>query len=354
MTKIEVSVQPGGELSVDLQVDLNRAAGGGQEYYRLSRIETPAADADLARVMNRLVQAVDVRADGVLIPLQLTLVELPKLPEADFLNPLSWPMTHVVLAGRGAAVVRNSQELQGTLRSTFPFEEPISLTFSVDAGQRTMTRWLVAGQTSPEFELREGAAAQTAEDSESLWQYVVFGFEHILPKGLDHVLFVLGLYLGARSLKSLLVLVTSFTLAHSITLALAAVGAVRLSPGIVEPLIAASIAWVGVENYLMSRQAGVSRSQRYRPFVVFGFGLLHGLGFASALADLRLPADRFLLALLSFNGGIELGQLAVIGLALAATLGFRSKSWYRARFATPASLAIAGLAAVWTVERISI
>jgi hypothetical protein len=191
------------------------------------------------------------------------------------------------------------------------------------------------------------------EDSGSLWQYGVFGFTHILPKGLDHVLFVLGLYLGARTFKSLLILVTSFTVAHSITLALAAVGAVRLPSGIVEPLIAASIAWVGIENFLISRPGNVGRSEKWRPLVVFCFGLLHGLGFASALSALRLPAESFLLALLSFNFGIELGQLAVIGLALAVTLWFRSKSWYRARVAVPASLAIAALAAVWTVERIS-
>src|SRR5262249_43134572 len=157
---------------------------------------------------------VELRAGDVVIPLQLKSVNLPKLPEQQFLNPLSWPMTHVVLAGKGDEAAREAAGMQGVLRPTFPFEEPISLTFSTAGGARTMTRWLVAGQTSPTFQLREGAAAEPAEDAVPLHRYAVFGFTHILPKGLDHVLFVLGLYLGARSLRSLLVLVTSFTLAH--------------------------------------------------------------------------------------------------------------------------------------------
>ena len=230
MTKIVVGIQPGGALSVDMQLDLNRAVGGPLAYYRLSRIEAPAGNPEFAQVMNRLLQAVDIRADGVAIPLQLESVALPRLPEEDFVNPLSWPMTHVVLTSRSGATVASARDMQGTLRTTFPFEEPISLTFSLDTEQRTMTRWLVAGQASPKFELREGASGPLAEESPSLWRYVVFGFTHILPKGLDHVLFVLGLFLGARSLKSLLVLVTSFTLAHSITLAFAALGGCAFRP----------------------------------------------------------------------------------------------------------------------------
>ena len=365
MTKIVVSVQPAGGLSVDLQLDLNRAVGGPLNYYRLSRIDAPASEAggiaadeaarkaEIAQVVNRILQAVDLRADGVPIPLQLESVVLPDLPEEDFVNPLSWPMTHVVLKSIGTMPAAGTRGMQGTLRTTFPFEEPISLTFSVDAEQRTMTRWLVAGQSSPTFEMHDGAGGPVAEDSPSPWQYVAFGFAHILPKGLDHVLFVLGLYLGARSFRSLLVLVTSFTVAHSITLGLAALGVVRLPSGIVEPLIAASIVWVGIENFIAARPGGRGRTEKWRPLVVFGFGLLHGLGFASALSELRLPAGSFLFTLLSFNVGIEIGQLAVIGLALAATLWFRGKSWYRPRVAVPASLAIAALAALWTLERIS-
>jgi hypothetical protein len=119
----------------------------------------------------------------------------------------------------------------------------------------------------------------------------------------------------------------------------------RLPSSIVEPLIAASIVWVAVENLL-------PRFSRGRPFIVFGFGLLHGLGFASALSELHLPSQNFLLTLLTFNAGIELGQLTVLAMAFAITGWFLGKPWYRARLAVPASLLIATLAAYWTVERI--
>lgn len=355
MTKVIVSIDANGAVTVEMQVDLNRAAGGPLEYYRLSRIEAPQQNAEIAPILERLVAAVDLRVDGAALPLQLQSVELPQLPRETFIDPLSWPMSHIVLAGADKLDIDRAQHLQGTLRPTFPFEEPISLTFSLDVEQRTMTRWLVAGQTSPSFQLHEGEAARPVEEAApSLMRYVVFGFTHILPKGWDHVLFVLGLYLGARSFRSLLILVTSFTVAHSVTLAMASVGVVRLPSSVVEPLIAASIVWIGLENLFIGRATASSRAERWRPLIVFGFGLLHGLGFASALAELRLPAENFLLALLSFNVGIELGQLAVIAIAIVLTIGLRDRVWFRSRVALPASVAIAILAAVWTVQRLTV
>jgi hypothetical protein len=115
---------------------------------------------------------------------------------------------------------------------------------------------------------------------------------------------------------------------------------------IVEPLIAASIAFVAIENVLNDRLS------RWRPFVIFGFGLLHGLGFASVLADFGLPEDQFIPALIGFNVGVELGQLAVIAMAfLAVGVWFGAKPWYRARIAIPASVAIGLVGAFWVVER---
>jgi hydrogenase/urease accessory protein HupE len=287
--------------------------------------------------------------------------EFPGVSKEVFLDPLSWPMTHVVLGGRvpdqGQAGAR---QLHAVFQPSFHFEEPIALTFVELPEQRRMTRWLVTSQASPPFALSgmengsgtsggsSGTSDVTASSAPvSLRQFVGFGFLHILPKGLDHVLFVLGLYLGARTMKSLLILVTCFTLAHSITLGLASVGILRLSPSIVEPLISASIAWVGIENCFPS-----VRTERYRPFLVFGFGLLHGLGFASALSALDAPQGSFLPSLLSFNVGIELGQLTVIGGALCLTLWFRQRRWYRRRIALPASIVIALIAGVWTIQRL--
>lgn len=147
-------------------------------------------------------------------------------------------------------------------------------------------------------------------DQASGWQtfvnYIPVGFDHIVPKGLDHILFVLGLFFLSTKLRPLLLQVTLFTLAHTITLALAALGYVNISGAIVEPLIAASIAYVAIENIFMK---GLSP---WRPFIIFGFGLLHGLGFASVLGEFGLPAGAFIPALIGFNIGVEVGQLAVI------------------------------------------
>lgn len=177
--------------------------------------------------------------------------------------------------------------------------------------------------------------------------YARLGFEHILPKGLDHILFVLGLFLLSARTAALLKQVTAFTIAHSLTLALSMYGVVALSPRVVEPLIALSIAYVAVENLV------TSDLKPWRPFVVFGFGLLHGLGFAGALRELGLPRAEFLTAIVSFNVGVELGQLAVIALALAAVGWWRHRASYRPRVVVPASAAIAIVGVVWAVQRIA-
>ena len=178
-------------------------------------------------------------------------------------------------------------------------------------------------------------------------RYIISGFEHIVPKGLDHILFVLGLFFFSLHLRPILLQVTAFTLAHTVTLALASLKIVAVPAGIVEPLIAASIVYVAVENIIGGRIGAV------RVAVVFCFGLLHGLGFASVLGDVGLQDNRFVVGLIGFNIGVELGQLAVITVALLL-LGwpFGQKSWYRSRVTIPASALIALVGAWWTVERV--
>ena len=171
--------------------------------------------------------------------------------------------------------------------------------------------------------------------------YLELGFTHILPKGTDHILFVLGIFLLSIRLRPILMQVTAFTVAHTITLALTIYGVVSLSPRIVEPLIALSIVYVAVENILTPKLSP------WRVAVVFAFGLLHGMGFAGVLAQLGLPRSEFLPALLSFNAGVELGQLAVISIAfLLIGLPFRNKPWYRRRIVIPGSIAIAAVGLV--------
>ncbi|MEE9387675.1 MAG: HupE/UreJ family protein [Paracoccaceae bacterium] len=181
----------------------------------------------------------------------------------------------------------------------------------------------------------------------SFTDFIGLGFQHIIPKGLDHILFVLGLFFFSLKLRPLLTQVTAFTIAHTVTLASAALGIIQVPPSIVEPLIAASIVYVAVENILMTKL------RPWRTAVVFGFGLLHGLGFASVLGDIGLDPARFFTGLIGFNIGVELGQLAVISAAfLVVGYWFGTRVWYRAVIAKPASLGIAIMGAYWFVQRV--
>jgi hydrogenase/urease accessory protein HupE len=189
-------------------------------------------------------------------------------------------------------------------------------------------------------------APREARAAAVFWRFLRLGYEHILPAGLDHVLFVLGLALLSTRIKPLLLQVSAFTLAHTITLALAVYGVVSLPSRVVEPLIAASIVYVGVENLFRSRPSWT------RVAVVFAFGLLHGMGFAGVLTELGWPQGRRLLALIAFNLGVELGQLSVIAMAVALLAAAARLGLPRRRTEQALSLAIALVAAVWTVQRL--
>ena len=183
--------------------------------------------------------------------------------------------------------------------------------------------------------------------TELFWTYLQVGFQHILPLGLDHILFVLSVFFLEPRLKPVLVQATAFTLAHSITLGLAMYGIIQPATAVVEPIIALSILFVAIENIF------AERLNPWRVAIVFGFGLVHGLGFAGALTELGLPKKSFFESLVAFNVGVELGQVSVILLAWALVgRWFAEKPWYRRRVVVPASVAIGLVAAYWTVERV--
>jgi len=176
--------------------------------------------------------------------------------------------------------------------------------------------------------------------------FVKAGFQHIIPEGIDHILFVLGLFFSCITFRSLLWQVTAFTVAHSITLVLAAQGLVQLRGDIVEAIIALSIVWVAVENCLYKEPS------KWRYMIVFAFGLLHGLGFAALLTQYGLPKDNFISMLLAFNLGVEFGQLAVLVIAFVLIKMIMKKNWYSNEIKIPASLIIAGIGLFWFIERV--
>ena len=176
--------------------------------------------------------------------------------------------------------------------------------------------------------------------------FVKAGFEHIIPQGIDHILFVLGLFFSCLTFRTLLWQVTAFTVAHSLTLILAAQGIVQLRGDIVEAIIALSIVWVAVENVLYKE------TSKWRYSIVFAFGLLHGLGFAALLTQYGLPKDNFISMLLAFNIGVEFGQLAVLFLAFVLIKLILKKNWYVNEIKIPASISIAAVGLFWFVERV--
>ncbi|MEM8979153.1 MAG: HupE/UreJ family protein [Pseudomonadota bacterium] len=178
-------------------------------------------------------------------------------------------------------------------------------------GDAGFTGYLNPGELSPEISPEGGG---TEGGMATFLRYIGVGFEHIIPLGLDHILFVLGLYFLAPKLSALLWQISAFTLAHTITLALAATGLVNIPGSIVEPLIAASIVYVAVENIFFREL------KPWRPALIFAFGLLHGLGFAGVLGEFGLPPGQFVPALIGFNIGVEFGQIAVILVVLAFSL----------------------------------
>lgn len=242
-----------------------------------------------------------------------------------------------------------------TIRGVLPEgDEPVTIAWDSKFGPLVM-RQMGGGEDAYTAFLRNGQASEpiprigvATEGALAVFiRYIGIGFEHILPLGLDHILFVLGLYFLSPRIKPLLWQVTTFTLAHTVTLALGILGIVTIAPEIVEPLIAASIVYVAVENLISTEM------KPWRLAIVFAFGLLHGLGFASVLGEFGLESGRFVTSLIGFNVGVEFGQLTVIAIAfLIVGAWFGGKSWYRPYISNPASILIGLVGAYWFVERV--
>jgi hydrogenase/urease accessory protein HupE len=203
-------------------------------------------------------------------------------------------------------------------------------------------RVMDAASNTFEINLSETASAGA---NRSFRQFLVLGLEHILT-GYDHLIFLLGLMIAGAGFKAIARIITSFTVAHSITLAAAALDVVRMPPGVVEPLIAASIIYVGLENIFR-------RDLKWRWLVTFAFGLVHGFGFASALRELGIGTSGISAAvpLLSFNMGVELGQIMIAIVTLPLIWKLREKPCFALRYAPACSILISLAGTLWLLER---
>ena len=287
----------------------------------------------IAQHRNTLLDGVSLRAGDQRLPLNWVGVERPAAVED----------------GRaGKLVVRMRGELPPQTE-TIQFSTPLvfgSYPLIVRrAGNDDEIQWLQGRAASAPIDLRRRADESLVRTVRS---GIVLGFTHIVPKGLDHLLFILGLFLLTPRIGTLLVQVSAFTVAHTLTFAATALGAISAPDAAIEPLIAISIAFIAFENLVRSD------ATRSRLALIFLFGLLHGMGFAGALGSLDLPRTNFLATVVSFNIGVELAQIAVLtaaaGLVRAAAL---DAARYRRVIVQPVSLAIGATGIVWAIERLA-
>jgi hypothetical protein len=349
---IEISVYTDGRVHVDLRVSIEALLTGINAKYRNTQDAPNAAEYDALRVLppeelrekfvafeQTLVEKIDMLADGIGSELVIDKVMIPP--------PGYTKVPRISIVELTGTLERSTKELRWYYPAQFG-DNAVRVRQVDEENEKwhwSEWQWIRDDSVSKPFSLDE--LFTRLPWHQVVLNYVSIGFDHILPRGTDHILFIVGIFLLSVKLRPLLWQVTMFTVAHTITLGLAMTGYLDIPERIVQPLIALSIAWIGIENIFLPHLS------RHRLIIVFSFGLLHGIGFADALAEFGMPDGAFAIALISFNVGVELGQIAIIGLCLA-TFGFwfRNRDWYRNLFVIPASLFIAAVGLFWTVDRL--
>ena len=351
---VEIKVDRLGAVDIEVRASIEALLTGINAQFKNTQDAPNAEEYDVYRKMSadellqafgafreRFLQAVFINSNGGKILLTIADVEVPptgytKVPRISLIK----------LTGK-------LPEHAASLQWYYPaeFGDNAVRVQQVDAENEqwhwSQWQWLRDDEVSESFSLTEIVARQSL--FEVITSYINIGFEHIVPKGLDHILFILGLFLSSTRLSPLLWQVTMFTIAHTITLALSMNNIIQLPASVVEPLIALSIAYVGIEN-ILARKLDMSRL-----FLVFLFGLLHGLGFAGVLSDFGMPADDFAIALISFNVGVEFGQIAVILVAFVLLRPwFKNQLIYRKIVVVPGSMFISVVGIYWFLERLEL
>ncbi len=317
---------------IDTEHDDTSESANAAQYDRLRALSPAQLRQAFDTFLPRFLRGIDLTVGGKALPLEVSTVTIAEVGDLD-LARLSTLSLRTQFSGETSPLVWRWDKAFGAM----------ALRVSTTEQADIYTAYLQQGQSSAAIALD----VVVPQGKMSVFSnYMAIGFAHIIPKGLDHILFVIGLFLLSVRFKALLWQVTSFTLAHTVTLALGMLGVLQISPSIVEPLIAASIIYVCIENIYSDHLS------RWRPAIVFAFGLLHGLGFAGVLSEIGLSSTHFVTGLIAFNIGVELGQLAVIALCyLLVGYWFGDKVWYRQRVTIPASVLIAMVGAYWLLER---
>ncbi len=352
-TQVLVSFRNAETADVRIDIDLTVMLGSAERYLELATESAQRQQQDLRQIVPQVVDSLQLFTGPQRLEVQFRDFEAAKALPADFLNASisKHSRFHFV-----ASLPRGGDPLRLVIPIGAPVDYPVAYTIQIPASHVSVTRWLESGmhQSDPfawAGRVGDGSAVGRIDPDTLPWSrqlalYLRMGFRHIVPEGADHILFVLGLFFLGITWRKLLSQTTVFTVAHATTLFLSTYGIFRLPSRYVEPAIALSIAVIAAENVVRPK-LGPERLA-----IVFAFGLIHGLGFASSLSELPFPKHEFLIALLGFNFGVDFGQLFVIALAFLAVGWFRNRPWFRRRVAVPCSLAIAGVGLFWAIQRI--
>ena len=368
LTEVTVTFATPGILDVKIGIDLTQVLGSPDRYYQFVTEPEAVQRAQVRTLLPQVLGGLQLVIGNT--PLNL---ELKQFSTATANKTLILDSQMSTLSTfRFTAVLPASREpLELRVPIGAPIDYPVVYTLQIPEAHVSMTRWLEDGAhesepydwfaKAPHGDLSNGVShprdrpldsSRPRLDPDALpWTrqaalYLRLGFKHIVPEGTDHILFVLGLFFLGVTWRKLLSQTTVFTIAHATTLFLSTYGIFRLPSRYVEPGIALSIAWIAIENVFKPR-LGPSRLA-----VVFAFGLVHGLGFASSLSEIPFPKHDFIVALLGFNVGVDIGQLFVMAVAFMLVGWFRHRLWFRSRIATPCSLVIATIGLFWAIQRI--
>jgi hypothetical protein len=361
MTDLHLDTTNPEAVTLRVKIDLGQSLLSPEEYWRMVHMDSPEQLENLEPVANRLQDGLNIFVNNVRATAHLETWTLEAASLEAIENPLSPQMAELTF-NFGNLGLASSTELANAsieMRIAEWLEVPWPALLRIDSVTRELpvSRLLTSSDRSSRSVPLSADSAQAGSTFAGKlavafqgWipglSWLAIGFQHIIPWGLDHIVFVLGLFFLSTRLSTLFYQVSCFTVAHSLSLGLATLGMVSVPASIVEPLIAASIIFIAVDNLYSHVLA------RWRLVVVTLFGLLHGLGFASALSALMLPAENFYTALLMFNLGVEAGQIAVLILAFAAVGWLRSWTAYTERVARPATVTIAGVGTYWLLKRV--
>ena len=358
MTEIHLDATQPNSVKLDIDIDLGQSLMTAEEYWSAASSDSNNQAEVLRPIASQIESGLQVKVDGSAVSFELDSWQLTASSLQAINNPFSPQMAQLVFRLEAPIPADASVELLIDDRLEVPWPALVRVDHS--ASLLPTSRLLTERERSsrPIF-FGEKAASTEGENLSTKavlavqalapgLEWIALGFQHIIPRGLDHIVFVLGLFFLSTGVRQLILQVSCFTVAHSLTLGLATFGIVSVPASIVEPLIAASIVCIALDNLHSEKIA------RWRLLMVTLFGLLHGLGFASVLSDLDLPPQDFLSSLLLFNLGVEVGQLTVLAIAFIAVGWMQRWAQYAKRVARPATITIAGIGAYWFIKRVSV